>query len=169
MVYHIFAHHHINIYIYIYLNQHLVKSKRKKKKKKEKKHRVGKPHLQPGWGRKKKVKRKCGLFCPNIFAHFSLPFSIQFGEIVCGGRGEKTCGPHQNLSCFPPLTKQLKTSFSLQFYHPHFPSSLKSLQPNIALNLFTCVTFKINKFILFILFILLLYTIDVVKSIINLI
>ena len=66
-------------------------------------------------------------------------------------------------------TKQLKVSFSFQFYFIHFPSSLKSLQPNIVLNLFTCVTFKINNFILFIVFILLLYTIDVVKSIINLI
>ena len=155
--------HIIIIYIYIYiLNQHLVKSKRKKTKGRQ---AIFTARLR----QKKKVKRKCGLFCPNIFAHFSLPFSIQFGEVVCGGRGEKTCGPYQNLSCFPPLTKQPKTSFSLQFYHPHFPSSLKLLQPNIALNLFTCVTFKINKFILFILFILLLYTIDVVKSIINLI
>ena len=44
---------------------------------------VDKPHLQSGWGsQKKKVKRKCGQFCPNIFVHFSFPFSLQFGDIV---------------------------------------------------------------------------------------
>ena len=53
------------IYIYIYIkNQRPIKLKRKIKEKKM----VGVAQ--------KKIKRKYGQFCPNIFVHFSLPFSL---------------------------------------------------------------------------------------------
>ena len=73
MVYHGFAHHHLKKKKKIHLNP----PKKKVKK------MVDKPHLQSILGsQKKELKIKCGQFCPNIFVHFSFPFSLQFGEIV---------------------------------------------------------------------------------------
>ena len=105
-------------------------------KKKRKKKIVGKPHLlrQVEVAQKKIViiKRKCGQFCPNIFVQLSLSFSLQFGEIVFWReRRENWWVPPKSL-LFSTLNQTTKKSFSLHFSLLHFPSSLKSLQKNIA-------------------------------------
>ena len=127
MVYHIFAHHHIYIYIYIYLNQHLVKSKRKKTKGRQ---AIFTARLR----QKKKVKRKCGLFCPNIFAHFSLPFSIQFGEVVCGGRGENLWTSPKSLM-FSTLNQTTKNIIFSSVLSPSFSILLKITPTKYSLKL----------------------------------
>ena len=107
MVYHRFGHHHIKKKKKI---QRPTKPKRKKK---------GRPATFTARLRypkkEKKVKWKCGQFCLNIFVHFLLLFSFQFQKIVFWREGEKTCGPHQNLSSFPLSTKNI--IFSLFFSH----------------------------------------------------
>ena len=67
-------------------------------------------------------------------SNFHSHFLSNLERLCFGGGGEKIGGSHQNLSSFPPSTKQPKTSFSLHFSLLHFPSSLKSLQTNIALS-----------------------------------
>ena len=74
-----------------------------------------------------------GNFVQIFLSNFHSHFLSNLERLCFGGGGEKTSGSHQNLSSFPPSTKQPKTSFSLHFSLFHFPSSLKSLQTNIAL------------------------------------
>ena len=73
-----------------------------------------------------------GNFVQIFLFNFHSHFLSNLERLYFGGGGEKTGGSHQNLSSFPPSTKQPKTLFSLHFSLLHFPSSLKSLQTNIA-------------------------------------
>ena len=63
------------------------------------------------------------VFLWNTFAHFSLPFSLQFGKIVFWSSKEKTPKSYRNLSRFSALTKQPQIPFSpyslfIIFYPP---------------------------------------------------
>ena len=80
---------------------------------------------------KKRSKRKMwAILSKYFYPLFTFIFSPIWRDCVLEG-GEKTCESHQNFLFFSPLTKQPKISFSLNFFLLYFPSSLKSLQPNI--------------------------------------
>ena len=95
---------------------HPVKPKKKKRKKEKEAGSTFTPS-QP-----KNLKMKCRQFCPNIFGHLSLLFSLQFGKIVFWqGRREILWAPPKSLpfstlnqittnTIFSPL---FSTSFSI--------------------------------------------------------
>ena len=70
--------------------------------------------------KKKKTKRKCGQFCSNIFVHFSLLFSLKFGEVVFWrGRRENLWALPKSL-LFSTLNQTTKNIIFSSLFSPSF-------------------------------------------------
>ena len=115
--------------VFFFLNNKILNLKKKKRKRRRTHNVLTKSKKKKKKKKVRNVKRGGDSFV-QIFSQFSPNFLSNLERMYFEGGGEKTCRPHRNLSFFLPLTKQPKTSFSLHFSLLHFPSSLKSPQPN---------------------------------------